>query len=350
MAKARLLAPWVGEERRSAFYHVVSRTIHQQFLLHDAEKEQFVKLMRMYEAFCGVRVVSFCVMSNHFHILVEVPPRMDESLSDEALLARLELIYSKDYVAQVRMQLSALASSEKPAGKLAYAQLREKFICRMWDLGKFMQTLKQCFTSWYNARHGRRGTLWEARYKSVLVESGHAARVMAAYIDLNPIRAAMVKVPEAYRWCSYGEAVSGGKRGELARRGIARVMQERDESAAMQDADSAYDGWEGFPEPSPEHYAWRSVALRYRLILFEDGEEVVNRQGKKVRKGFSKEVKEAVEEREGELSLAEALRCRTRYFVDSGVIGGREFVSGVVNRLKGSYLKEDRKSEGCKVS
>ncbi|MCK5924075.1 MAG: transposase, partial [Methylococcales bacterium] len=48
----------------------------------DVEKEQFVRLMRLYEAFCGVRVLSFCVMSNHFHILVEVPPSMEGSLSD----------------------------------------------------------------------------------------------------------------------------------------------------------------------------------------------------------------------------------------------------------------------------
>ncbi|MFT6794550.1 MAG: putative transposase, partial [Rubritalea sp.] len=83
MAKARLLAPWVDEERRSAIYHCVSRVVDRRFIFGDAEREQFVTYLRMYEAFCGLRVLSYCVMSNHFHILVEVPPRMDESLSDE---------------------------------------------------------------------------------------------------------------------------------------------------------------------------------------------------------------------------------------------------------------------------
>jgi putative transposase len=353
MAKARLLAPWVESERRSAIYHTISRVVHRQMLLGDAEKEQFVKYMRMYEAFCGVRVLSFCVMTNHFHLLVEVPPKMDQELSDEALINRLSLLYSKEYVGQVGGMLRELAESTTPNGRKAHAELREKFTRRMWDLGSFMKTLKQRFTSWYNARHGRCGTLWEARYKSVLVEDGEAARVMAAYIDLNPVRAGMVGActssrssagdPSRYRWCSYAEAVAGGARGALSRRGLARVLEERENQG---DSDSAYDGWEGYS--TPEHYAWRAVAQRYRLILFEDGEEIV-KFGKVARKGMSNEVVEAAMERDGRLSRAAVLRCKTRYFVDGGVIGGKEFVSGVVKSLMGSYLKEDRKSKGSKM-
>ena len=78
MSKARLLAPWVGEEDRSANYHVVSRIVGQAFLLDSKGKEQFVRYMRMYEEFCGVRVLTYCIMSNHFHILVEVPPAPQE--------------------------------------------------------------------------------------------------------------------------------------------------------------------------------------------------------------------------------------------------------------------------------
>lgn len=347
MAKARLLAPWVEDERRSAIYHCVSRVAGRDFLFGDEEREQFVRLMRLYEAFCGLRVLSHCVMSNHFHILVEVPPRMDESLSDEVLITRLELIYSKDYVAMVRMQLRELAESTTEKGMEAHAQMRAKFTDRMWDLGQFMKILKQRFTRWYNARHGRCGTLWEARYKSVLVEDGHAARVMSAYIDLNPVRAGMVRDPKDYRWCSYAEAVAGGMLGALARRGIARVLEERDEFVARVESDSAYDGWDGYS--SPERYAWRSIAGRYRLILFEDGEEVINGMGKETRKGIQREDVEKAQQREGELSLAEVLRCKTKYFIDGGVIGGRSFVKGVVEGLRGNYLSETRKSNGLKM-
>jgi hypothetical protein len=67
--------------------------------------------------------------------------------------------------------------------------------------------------------------LWEERFKSVIVESGIAARTMAAYIDLNPVRAGMVADPAEYRWSSYGEAVGGGPKGngKKAREGLVRA-------------------------------------------------------------------------------------------------------------------------------
>jgi len=56
----------------------------------------------------------------------------------------------------------------------------------------------------------------------VIVESGTAARIMAAYIDLNPVRAGLVEDPADYRWSSYGEAVHGGRKGwgRKAREGL----------------------------------------------------------------------------------------------------------------------------------
>ena len=343
MSKARLLAPWVGEEDRSAIYHCVSRIVGRAFLLGRDEKEQFVRYMRLYEQFCGVRVLSYCIMSNHFHILVEVPPVCDQQLSDEALLERLELLYSKEYVALVREHLSALSEINTEEGREAHRLLREKFTRRMWDLGLFMKTLKQRFSSWYNKRHGRRGTLWEARYKSVLVENGYAARTMSAYIDLNPVRAAIVQDPKDYRWSSYAEAVAGG---QLARNGLMRVLSELD-------SDTAFDGWAGAKDLT--HYDWRSVAGRYRLILFEDGasfaEDAAALQAKgRQRRGFSQKRLDRELERDGQLSIAEIARCKSRYFVNGAVLGSREWVNKVIDGLKGDYLRSDRKMPSSKPS
>ncbi len=67
-------------------YHVVSRIVDRNFRMDDAEKEVFRGMMRRAEAFCGVRVLTYAVMSNHFHLLVEVPERVE---IDEAELVRL---------------------------------------------------------------------------------------------------------------------------------------------------------------------------------------------------------------------------------------------------------------------
>lgn len=80
-------------------------------------------------------------------------------------------------------------------------------------------------TPWFNRNNQRRGTLWEERFKSVIIESGVASRMMATYIDLNPVRAGMVKDPAEYRWSGYCETVRGGKtgNGKMAREGLVRA-------------------------------------------------------------------------------------------------------------------------------
>ncbi len=74
MRKARWLAPWKDSGERPVIYHVISRVVDRRFVLGAEEKEHFRMLMRMYENFSGCRVLSYCLMSNHFHILLEVPP------------------------------------------------------------------------------------------------------------------------------------------------------------------------------------------------------------------------------------------------------------------------------------
>ena len=95
-----------GYEERAGIYHVVARTVWKTFLFGDAEKEYLRTTMRRYEAFMGVRVLTYCLMSNHFHILVEVPPKNDAELlldaPDEVFLERLGCLYSEDFVEEMR--------------------------------------------------------------------------------------------------------------------------------------------------------------------------------------------------------------------------------------------------------
>lgn len=60
----------------------------------------------------------------------------------------------------------------------------------------------QCYVQAFNRRHGRTGTLWEGRFRSCLVDSDGYLLTVYRYIDLNPVRAALVAAPEDYRWSS----------------------------------------------------------------------------------------------------------------------------------------------------
>ena len=58
-----------------SYYHCVSRIVDRRFIFGDAEKEHFVALMRKLEGFLGLRVVTYVVMCNHFHLLVDAPDK-----------------------------------------------------------------------------------------------------------------------------------------------------------------------------------------------------------------------------------------------------------------------------------
>jgi len=110
MPKPRLIIPHSsnGTLPDLAIYHTTSRVVHCQFLFQAEEKEQFRVLMRMYEQFSGCRVLSYCVMTNHFHLLLEVPPPLsygEFGIFEEGLIYRLGGLYSRAYVAGVQRDL-----------------------------------------------------------------------------------------------------------------------------------------------------------------------------------------------------------------------------------------------------
>ncbi|MGO1068695.1 transposase [Lysobacter sp. CA199] len=70
-------------------------------------------------------------------------------------------------------------------------------------ISRMMQVLGRRYVRGFNERYRRRGTLWEGRYKSCLVDSDDYLLRCYRYIELNSVRARMVATPEQYRWSSY---------------------------------------------------------------------------------------------------------------------------------------------------
>jgi REP element-mobilizing transposase RayT len=316
----RWLSPWKDSLEKPAIYHCISRVVDRRFVFENAEREHFRMFMRMQENFSGCRVLSYCIMSNHFHILLEVPPMPAGGITDAELLKRLSATNSDAFVAVVAKELAEARSQERDEW---LAEIHARFTYRMHNLSEFMKTLLQRFTRWFNRGHQRSGTLWEERYKSVIVESGAAARTMAAYIDLNPVRAGMVADPAEYRWSSYGEAVGGGTKGngKKAREGLVRACM-------------SHQG------VSFEAEKWRETSRIYRRLMGlalerkngKNGKaEVKDSSGKMTRSPHMNTV-EALETRENgtvlrDLGIAGMLRCRVRYFTDGAVIGSKAFVN-----------------------
>lgn len=71
------------------------------------------------------------------------------------------------------------------------------------NLSKGMHRLLTRFAQRFNRRHGRRGHLFQERFKNVLVQEATHATVLTRYIALNAVRAGFCERPEQWRWCSY---------------------------------------------------------------------------------------------------------------------------------------------------
>jgi len=257
------------------------------------------KQMHQVAKFCGVQVLAYCLMSNHFHVLVRVPERSE--VTDNQLLERFGVLYHRD-VERVKSVEALL----KQGGDEAEV-LRQQLLARMGDVSLYMKELKQRFSIWYNRSHKRYGTLWAERFKSVLVEDKHhSLPTVAAYIDLNPVRAGMVKDPEDYRFSSYGELMAGSERFEQA---LSHILDTKDRKWAQQE---------------------------YRKLLYLYGAS----QNRKSHLSIDSEKVKRVVEADGKVSLAELLRLRVRYFSDGLVLGSREFVE--------QYFHEHRNLFGAK--
>jgi hypothetical protein len=316
MRRPRLKAP---ASHSVAYYHCVSRVVNRDFVLGDAERDKLVEYMRTYERLYGLRVISYCIMSNHFHILVEVPqrPAEGELPSDAALVAKVRDCLGDKPANGLEWELS----HHRGQGNVEAAEaLRESWFGRMWNVSTYMKVLKQRFSQWFNGQHARRGTLWEDRYRSVLVEGvGQALRAMAAYIDLNPVRAKICDDPKDYRWCGYAEAVAGDKEARAAVAWLAALNPH------------------GGMKPDAETMKSKEALRCWRCHLFGIPESEARQAEQVAKQGMAEVFRDRMPREKalevlaqgGKLSEADYLRCKVRYFSDGAVLGGKNFVEGI---------------------
>ncbi len=308
-------------------YHVTSRTNGSEIWFDDAEKTALRQIIWRMVEFAGIKVVTYCVMGNHFHLLLEVPnreiwlQRFTGPNGEAKLFDHLKVLYDKTYLKMLREDLGNL----RKQGKTTLAEQRIGAVTkRFCEMPLLVKEVKERFSRWYNKRHGRRGTLWMDRFKSVLVEGhGDALRTMAAYIDLNPIRAGLVKHPQDYAWCGYGEAHSGSRK---AQRGLCKALGK------------PLDGWK------------KEGAAEYRRLLQAEGQEIGDASTEKTahRAVTAKKARSVLAEK-GRLSVADLVKLRVRYFTDGVVLGSKEFVEGVFEGQRDRFSPK-RKTGAKRIS
>jgi len=265
-----------------AVYHVVSRTALDGFVLGGVEKDYLLNLIKRLSSIYFAEVLGFCLMGSHFHLLVRMQP--GEEFDHEEIKRRFKLYYG-----------------DNPKRELQDGQiplLREKWS----SLSEYVKEIKQGFSRYYNRVHSRKGYFWSDRFKSVIVDNGETLINCLAYIDLNPVRAGMVKRPEEYRWNSLGYHVQARNKGRFLSLDF------------------------GLTEFGVKSAAER---LRYyrKFVYAKGGIEISGRE----------------KERDFKTGAIDRFRHRTRYFTDSGIIGTKAFVMRIYREFEPLFSSKHEK-------
>lgn len=307
---SRIMVAFMRQSRIKAapgedgIYHIIDRIVGGAFLLGSVEKEMYLAVMWRVAEFLSIDICDYCVMDTHAHNMVRAPGKVE--LTDQELLERL-----RKYKGENNQEVRKFEKAMKFKGPMLDT-LREKFMRRMGNISEFKRSHKQIFTRWYNERHKRIGTLWTERFKSLIAEDILPVRLdLAAYIDLNPVRAEIVEDPKDYRFCGYAAAVAGDER---CRRGIMRVLGSKD---------------------------WDSASAEYRLKIIQDGHK--KRPGK--RGSIGRELLLKTLNEKGFLPREDLLHLRIAYFTEGLALGTQPFVKKIFNRHR-SHFGKKRKQTG----
>ena len=134
-------------EYSGAWYHVTSRGNERKDVFKSrADREKFLSYLESASVRYGAVIHAFCLMSNHYHLLLETPSG---------------------------------------------------------NLSQIMRHINGAYTNYFNAKRKRAGHLFQGRYKAILVEADQYAKELSRYLHPNPVRAGMVDRPEAWEWSSY---------------------------------------------------------------------------------------------------------------------------------------------------
>lgn len=151
-------------EYPGAYYHITSRGNEQKDVFKSQrDREKFLEYLASATERYGAVVHAYCLMSNHFHLLLETPEG---------------------------------------------------------NLSQIMRHINGAYTTYFNIKRKRAGHLFQGRYKAILIEADEYLTELSRYIHLNPVRVGIVEKPEQYKWSSYPHYIGQSKPPEWLRTGF----------------------------------------------------------------------------------------------------------------------------------
>ncbi|UCE52244.1 MAG: transposase [Desulfobacterales bacterium] len=142
-------------EYPGAYYHVIHRgNAGENIFISNRDHEKFLENLEKAVERYEIKIHTYCLMTNHYHLLVETPQA---------------------------------------------------------NLSRAIKWINVSYAAYFNRKRHRRGHLFQGRFKSLLVDADEYLKHLSRYIHLNPLRAKMVEALSAYAWSSYPAFIDKAK-------------------------------------------------------------------------------------------------------------------------------------------
>ena len=198
------------------YYHCVSRCVRRAFLCgsdsvtgfnFEHRREWIVDRIKLMCSVFALDLCAYAIMSNHYHIVVRIDVEKVRHWSNEEVAKRWMQIFSGPLLMHQYLSNASLTEGELKCVADLLVTWRE----RLSDLSWFMRCINEPVARMANAEDHCTGRFWEGRFKSQALLDERALLACMAYVDLNPIRAAMAKTPELSDYTSIQERIKQPK-------------------------------------------------------------------------------------------------------------------------------------------
>ena len=195
------------------FYHIICRCVRRAFLCGQDEltgrdfshRRYWIedKLKELTEVF-AVDLAAYAIMNNHYHLVLHINQKLAQSWSLNEVFEKYNTLFSSIPLVQRYMDKIPLSQAELYAVENIGKEYRQRLMSISW----FMRSINEFVARKANKEDNCKGRFWESRFKSQALLDEAALLTCMAYVDLNPVRANIVKTPESSDFTSIQKRIN----------------------------------------------------------------------------------------------------------------------------------------------